>query len=286
MGQGSRRADGSVLVIDSGVGGLSVCEALMRRMPTQGVVYFADDQGFPYGLMEEEVLTARLIRIVDCMLHRHAPDLVVLACNTVSTLVLPILRERFSVPFVGVVPAIKPAALQSRKKHIGLLATPATVTRPYIDSLIHDYASDCKVTRVGSNELVLLAEQAMKGGRVSDGDILSIVDPFIVSGIDVLVLGCTHFPLLRDQLSSALPGVTLIDSGEAIANRVATLLSETKPEGHKTSASGPVTSIHRIYFSGKPPTGQALESFRAGLERLGMTDAELESVAIADDHSV
>ncbi len=261
----------SLLVIDSGVGGLSICQALREEMPALDLIYVADDAYFPYGLMTEEALTERLIAIMRAMLSQHQPDMVVLACNTVSTLVLPVLRKNFDVPFVGVVPAIKPAAVASESRRIGLLATPATVTRPYIDDLIQDFAGACEVTRVGSNELVLLAEDKLSGKLPDIKAVRAILEPFVIADIDTLVLGCTHFPLLREEIQQALPDVSLIDSGSAIARRVKSLLTGGAVSDRDSS------HYLRMYFSHTiPETG----SFTQGLATLGIEGVEFDKMRI------
>jgi len=156
------------------------------------------------------------------------------------------------VPFVGVVPAIKPAALLSTTKKIGLLATPATVRRPYIDELIADFAADCEVLRVGSNELVILAEKLFLGQTVSAAAISDVLSPFTQSvsgaGIDTIVLGCTHFPLLKQAFCTLMPEINWIDSGEAVARRVSGLLS--KPRAASVTCE---KHVHQLYFSGEMP---------------------------------
>jgi len=211
----------SILVIDSGVGGLTICQSILAFERSLQLVYFADDAFFPYGLLDEDLLTQRLHKIVSAMLKLHQPDLVVLACNTVSTLVLPELRRCFDVPFVGVVPAIKPAAQLSKTKRIGLLATPATVCRSYTDDLIADFASDCQVVRVGSNDLVVQAENLLSG-KPLDVEVISMAlsefsVPLGQGEIDTIILGCTHFPLLKEQLELQIPGIKWVDSGTAVA---------------------------------------------------------------------
>lgn len=262
---------GSILVIDSGVGGLSVCQSILEQEPRLQVIYFADSAFFPYGLLPEEQLRARLKQIVSSMLAIHQPALVVLACNTVSTLVLPELRALFDIPFVGVVPAIKPAAALSESKRIGLLATPATVNRPYTDQLIKDYAQDCQVIKIGSSELVHEAEKLLKGQAVSTEVINKQLKPFSDEQgqalVDTVVLGCTHFPLLKIELAKQLPGIRWVDSGKAIANRVSHLLA-TIPENSKVS-----NGAHQIYFS-KPVQDQAVMT--ESLRRLGLQNVEMK----------
>jgi glutamate racemase len=268
---GAAQSD-SILVIDSGVGGLSVCQSILAQLPSIQIIYFADSAYFPYGMLPEAELSARLKFIVGRMLEQYQPKLVVLACNTVSTLMLPELRALYEIPFVGVVPAIKPAALMSKTKVIGLLATPATVARAYTDQLIHDYAQGCDVVRVGSSELVLEAERLLNDQSVNQRVIDDVLEPFklisVVNKVDTIVLGCTHFPLLKKYLKESLPEVNWVDSGEAIANRVSYLLrASSKDQAIVNAGDKP----HQLYFS--KPIDHKVE-FSNALHTLGFKSFE------------
>ncbi|MFT7186312.1 MAG: glutamate racemase [Pseudohongiellaceae bacterium] len=271
----------SILVIDSGVGGLSVCQSILASDDLLQVIYFADDAYAPYGLLGEEALEQRLEKIVASMLAIHQPHLVVLACNTVSTLLLPQLRAQFDVPFVGVVPAIKPAAQHSKTHRIGLLATPATVKRVYTNGLIADYAGNCEVIRVGSNELVLQAEALLAGKDVSLDVLESVLQPFMLDddlpSIDTIVLGCTHFPLLKQQLQIVLPNVSWVDSGEAVAKRIHCLLKEQSLITHNSAANESRSIAHQIYFSKSLPNSVV---FKNSLATLGFVASELHLLTV------
>src|SRR6202012_5276853 len=134
-------------------------------------VYVADDAFFPYGPRGEEEVVARLVPLMGELIAAHRPDLVVIACNTASTLVMPHLRERYSLPFVGTVPAIKPACAASRTKRVSVLGTKGTVQREYTRGLIRDFAQGCEVTLVGSAHLGAPSQAALRGGVVSDAEI-------------------------------------------------------------------------------------------------------------------
>jgi glutamate racemase len=216
-----------VLVFDSGVGGLTILEALRERLPGERFAYACDNAAFPYGPKPEVELVERVHALLDALIDRFAPKLVVVACNTASTVALPRLRSHYALPIVGVVPAIKPAAQLSRNRIIGLLATPGTVQRPYTEQLIRDFAADCTVIRVGSSELVVQAERKLRGEAVDQVLVRELLQPFVTGGADTVVLGCTHFPLLRDELQRAVgKPLQWIDSGDAIARRVEQLLTE------------------------------------------------------------
>ena len=228
-----------ILVFDSGVGGLSVMREIQQRLPDCQYLYASDNAAFPYGTKSEDELIARVDKVLHALLQHieqsYGPvDIIVVACNTASTLTLPHIRSHFTQPIVGVVPAIKPAAIHSATKVIGLLATPATVARPYTYDLIRQYAANCTVISVGSSELVHLAEQKLRGETIALERIAAIIAPFVTAPraaeLDTLVLACTHFPLLHDELRQCLPGtIQFIDSGEAIARRVAFLLHQQPP---------------------------------------------------------
>lgn len=215
-----------ILVFDSGIGGLSVLTEIRKLLPAHDYYYLFDNARLPYGELAEDVLILGCVTLVQKLVTEINASIVVIACNTASTLVLPALRAVLDIPVVGVVPAIKPAALSSVTKHIGLLATPGTVKREYTHDLIARFAKDCKVELFGTSELVMMAEKKAAQEDVDLARLHQILAPIKVTAIDMLVLGCTHFPLLRDEIESFLgQKVTLLDSGEAVAKRVVSLLS-------------------------------------------------------------
>jgi len=172
----------TILVFDSGLGGLTVLREIVGARPDAHYVYVADDAFFPYGHHREEQIIARVVPLVGELIAAHTPDLVVIACNTASTLVMSHLRHAYQVPFVGTVPAIKPACASSKTKRVSVLGTKGTVKREYTRKLIHDFAQGCEVTLVGSPELAALAESALSGNDVSDHDIFAELAPCFVGG--------------------------------------------------------------------------------------------------------
>jgi len=229
----------SIGIFDSGVGGLSVAAETAALLPGHAIDYVCDDAFFPYGTRPEHELIDRVEAVASAFVEQVQPSVLVLACNTASTVALPRLRERLALPIVGVVPAIKPAAALSSRRVIGLLGTEATARRRYTQDLIDRFAADCMVIRVGSAELVRLAETHADGAAPPASRIQAILAPFFERPMaeqpDVIVLACTHFPLLRDALQAACPGgVRLIDSGRAIADRVRNLAppSDAMPHRH------------------------------------------------------
>lgn len=270
-----------ILMFDSGVGGLSVMQEVYKANKQALFYYLFDHECFPYGNKSEVFLKKRVSNLLQSLCSKLQPDLIVIACNTASTIVLPTLREIFTIPIVGVVPAIKPAAKISKKHNICLLATQGTVHRSYTDFLINEFASDCKVLKIGSQDLVRLAEEQLiknsQGSVPTNGNasanassgnasvvatgsangnsdgcavgtakscaslddyerdklerLKKILEPILnldeANKPDVVVLGCTHFPLVKDDIAKVLgPNMKFIDSGEAVARRVKSLLAD------------------------------------------------------------
>lgn len=202
------------------------------------MVYLADNAWFPYGKRSEEALIGRLIRLVEAALDAHPCDAIVVACNTASTVVLDALRARFPQPIVGVVPPIKTAGEISRTRVIGLLATEATVSRPYVKNLVAQFAADCKLISIGSPRLAQMAEDKLRGVPVDRDALREILVPFFGGGdqVDTVVLGCTHYPLLLEELQAVSPlGIHWLDSSPAIARRLAQVLSELPSGGSERS---------------------------------------------------
>lgn len=229
----------TIAIYDSGVGGLSIFQAVQQRLPQHQYVFVSDNQAFPYGTKSEQALIPRVAQVVNGIIDAYRPDLLVVACNTASTVALPGLRKRWDMPFVGVVPAIKPAAALSQAKCIGVLATPATVQRAYTLQLIDEFAADCRVIRHGSSRLVAIAEQKLRGSPVSLDEIARELKPFLAHPeLDVLVFACTHFPLLNKEIESIFQqhshAAMLLDSRAGIARRVASLLAASNDDARTT----------------------------------------------------
>ena len=212
------------LVFDSGVGGLTIVDEIRRAAPEWIVDYAADSGFFPYGVKTDDELRARLPALCAALVERAKPDVLVIACNTASTLSLADIRARVSIPVVGTVPAIKPAAEQTKTGVIGILATPGTVRRAYLDDLERQFAAGKTVIRRGSAGLVDIAERAVRGQPVDQEQVAYAVKPLFDgpdgARMDIVVLACTHFPLIREAIRRACPPhVKLIDTGEAVARQ-------------------------------------------------------------------
>ncbi len=214
----------SILVFDSGIGGLTVLRELRVLMPDRQFIYAVDDEGFPYGDWEEKALIVRMENILRDLIERYSPTLVVIACNTASTLILPSLRASYDIPFVGTVPAIKPAAGRTYSGQISVLATPGTVKRDYTRNLIGEFASKVNVRLVGATRLAAMAEAYMLGKPIDEEVIAAeIADCFVDqygARTDVVVLACTHYPFLTNVFRRMAPWpVDWLDPAEAIARR-------------------------------------------------------------------
>ncbi len=256
---------GPILFLDSGVGGLSVLAAVAARLPDAPLVYCADSAGFPYGTKSEAEVSARVAGLLGRLTERLRPSIVVIACNTASTIALGHVRPVLAVPVVGTVPAIKPAAEQTQSGVIGVLGTKATVRQPYVDDLSARFASHCTVLRHGSAALVEAAEHKLRGLTPDPAIFRDAIAGLTAQPggdrLDTIVLACTHFPLVAAELAAAAPRpMAFIDGAQGIARRTAHLL-----EG---AAWPEVRSAGRAIFtggtSGLAPLLPALKGF--GLE--------------------
>jgi glutamate racemase len=266
-------AQPTILVFDSGLGGLTVFREIAAVRPDAKLVYAADDAFFPYGAHGETALVARVVPLMGELIARLAPDLVVIACNTASVQVLPHVRARYTLPFVGTVPAIKPACAASKTRRVAVLGTEATVKREYTMGLIRDFAQGCDITLVGSARLAPLAEAALREEPVADAEIAAEIAPcFVDDGgrrTDTVVLACTHFPLLLEGFERLAPWpVRWLDPAPAIARRVVELVGPAT-DG-KLAAPAPA-----IFTSGKTATPR----FAAALQQFGLVPAEAQSLA-------
>ena len=224
-----------ILMFDSGIGGLTVLREARVLMPDRRFVYVADDAAFPYGDWEEEALRARLISLFGELLETYRPEIAVIPCNTASTLALGDLRAAYpGTPFVGTVPAIKPAAERTRSGLVSVLATPGTVKRAYTRDLIQSFAGQCHVRLVGSQNLARMAEAYIRGEVPPDEAVLAEIAPCFVESdgkrTDIVVLACTHYPFLANIFRRLAPWpVDWLDPAEAIARRALSLLNSSSP---------------------------------------------------------
>jgi glutamate racemase len=254
--------DAPILFFDSGVGGLSVLEPTRKLLPNAPVVYAADSGGFPYGRRSEAEIASRVPALLGRLVERFHPRLAVIACNTASTIALEHVRSALDVPVVGTVPAIKPAAGMSKTRVIGVLGTEATVRQPYVDDLAAKFASDCTLIRHGSPELVELAEAKLGGDDPGIDAVRRAARPmFEAPGgrmIDTVVLACTHFPLLEDELLKAFPEVRYVHGGPGIARRIAQLTRD------QVWPSRPSDGLMLFTSAARTPSLTALAHFGIG----------------------
>src|ERR1700690_2604164 len=255
------------LVFDFGLGGLSVLAEISRLRPDVEIVYAADDAAFPYGWLSEEALVARVETVMARLIGELEPDIVVIACSTASTLALPPLRAAYPrLPFVGTVPAIKPAAAASRSGMISVLATRGTVARDYTHALVRDYAGNCEVTLVGSPLLAVIAERVMRGEDVDEAAQPRQLAPCFLERdarrTDQIVLACTHFPLIADKIARLSPWpVGFVDPAPAIARRLDALIPAARP------GASPASEGTAIFTSGDEPP----EALQNTLRLYGLT---------------
>ena len=213
-------------VFDSGVGGLTILKELLSELPDERYLYFGDTGNCPYGVRPVAEIQELSRNAVRFLLDRGA-KIIVVACNTASVSALAYLRDTFTCPFIGVVPAIKPAAALTKTGRVGIAATEASAHGDYLRQLIAEHANGTEVFAVGCPRLVLLAEAGILNGPEAEAAIREYVTPLLEAGIDTLVLGCTHFPAMSEAFARVVgPDITMIDSGAAIARQTRRVLTE------------------------------------------------------------
>ncbi|MEH6826481.1 glutamate racemase [Parasphingorhabdus sp.] len=220
-----------LLFFDTGVGGLSVLGEVIKLLPRAPIVYAADYAGLPYGMKSEAELAARVPALLGRLVERYRPALATIACNTASTIALDHVRSALDIPVVGTVPAIKPASELTKSGVIGLLGTRATIRQPYVDRLAADFASDKLLLRHAAPELVYAAEAKLRGEKLDPNIIQDAMSGLLNQAggdrIDTVILACTHFPLLRDELAEAAQRpIQFIDGAKGIARRIAYLTKD------------------------------------------------------------
>ncbi|GAC1384251.1 MAG: glutamate racemase [Ktedonobacteraceae bacterium] len=247
----SRKADAPIGVFDTGAGGLTVLSALRAELPNENYIYFGDTAHCPYGIRSEEDIIALSIR-ANKFLFEQGVKLIVIACNTVSQAALATLRATFSIPFIGVVPAVKPAARATKKGRIGVAATNQASKAIYLRQLIDEFAGGIEVFAVGCPELVTLVERGEFDGLLVEEVVKKALDPILKEDIDVIVLGCTHFPALRPVIERITQHrVQVIDSSAAIARRMHSVLDTEALVRHVNSHSN-TCGVLQVWCSGEP----------------------------------
>ncbi|WP_276165576.1 glutamate racemase [Zobellia alginiliquefaciens] len=240
-------------VFDSGVGGTSIWKEIQKLLPNEDTIYLADSKNAPYGEKSQEEILQLSIKNTELLLEKGC-KLIVVACNTATTNAISNLRAQYKVPFIGIEPAIKPAALQSKSKTVGVLATKGTLASSLFHSTSENHANGIKIIEQEGTGLVPLIES----GKVATEETINLlntyISPMLEQDMDHLVLGCTHYPYLIPTLKSILPDhVKIIDSGEAVARQVKAVLE--KKDLLNTSNN---SAIHELFTNINP---QVLESF-------------------------
>ncbi|NLG90528.1 MAG: glutamate racemase [Acetobacter sp.] len=227
-----------ILAFDSGIGGLGIVRAIQALAPDICIDYLADTAIFPYGEQDDDFLIERIVSLLSQAIRRLQPQVVVVACNTASTLALEALRAAWpDMPFVGCVPPIRWAARITQTKVIGLLATRATVRRPYLSRLHALYAPECTLIAHAAPGLAGCAELAFRGQDVSDSTLLREIEGLFVhpdsNRLDVVGLGCTHYTFVLDRLRAlSPPGLTWLDPAPAVAQHTCNLLAHLPQKTH------------------------------------------------------
>lgn len=213
-------------MFDSGVGGTSIWKEIRELLPNEHTIYLADSNNAPYGDKSEKEILALSIKNTEYLLKREC-KLIVVACNTATTNAIAFLRENYNIPFIGIEPAIKPAALKSESKTVGVLATKGTLSSSLFHSTSENHASEIRIIEREGTGLVRLIESGKTESEVTRELLEIYLAPMLEAGIDHLVLGCTHYPYLIPVLKDLLPeGVKIIDSGEAVARQTKAVLKK------------------------------------------------------------
>ena len=254
-------------MFDSGVGGLSVFRELRRLAPRERTVYFADTAWFPYGPRDPGEVRKRAFAITHRLVEAEA-KLIVVACNTASAAAVADLRQLFDVPFVGMVPAVKPAARASRSGRVAILATPGTFDGDLYASVVDEFGKGTAIDRVVGHDLAELVERGEIDSPAAREAVRSALGGAVTKGADIVVLGCTHYEFLAPTITAEFPGVSVLGTGEPVARRVCALLAELDLEA-PADAEGDldlIVSGNREAFLetlprlGFAPRGQAAEA--------------------------
>lgn len=242
----SKAVNKPIGVFDSGVGGLSVLIELQKLLPNENFVFLADQKYVPYGEKTKEELVKLVFKITDYLVKEHDIKMMVVACNTATCGAIDELRAKYSFPIVGTVPAVKPAAENSKTGQIAVISTPSTSKSKVLKKLIKDYCGGVRVINIGCKNL----ENAVEEGNLESPEVSALLNKYLnkVKGseVDQLVLGCTHYPFLKKPISRMMgPGVKLVDSGKAIARRAKSLLATHRLKTDRANAG------QTLYFTTK-----------------------------------
>lgn len=264
---------GRIGVFDSGLGGLSVLDALRKRLPTESVIYVADSRYAPYGEKSNEFIVQRTRIVAQWLIAQAGAKLLVVACNTATTHAIAVLRAELVIPVVGVEPGIKPAAMASSTGVVGVLATAATLRSPRMTALIAEYGSACRFVCRAGHGLVELIERGELSGPAIDALLERYLCPMVEAGADTVVLGSTHYALLIAPIRRMFgEGLRLVETGDAIARRTAALLPDM-------SAAAPARRAGELALCSTAPA-EALMPITTLSHRLFGARHEARSVSI------
>lgn len=258
-----------IAFIDSGVGGLPYLQWVKERLPLENFVYLADRKNFPYGEKSSDEIVRIVLQAVKSLNEGNRPKMLVIACNTATVTSLDAVRKVVDIPVVGVVPAVKPAAMQSRNKRIGVLATERTVKGEYLQELIDDFAGDCHVEKVAGSGIVRFVENDFFNAseREKEDIIERAVEQFSGENVDTVVLGCTHFIFLTDILKRKFGETAdVIDSREGVGKQIISLLKRKSLFSEEKGRD--------LFFCSAEPEGNSYRQFAAmfGLEYRGIPE--------------
>jgi glutamate racemase len=220
--------NGPIGIFDSGIGGITIYNAINKLMPNESIIYFSDNLNSPYGNKSKEEIKNFSAKNTNWLIEKGC-KIIVVACNTATTNSIDYLRNTYKIPFVGVEPAIKPAANNTKTGVIGVLATKGTLTSNLFNITSNDYCSEIKIIESDGQGLVELIENGIFSGEKLEKMLKLFIDPMISANIDYLVLGCTHYPLISKSLKKILPrNVKILDSGIAVAKQTKFLINKNK----------------------------------------------------------
>lgn len=257
-------------IVDSGVGGLSIWEKIAANLPVESTIYLADSKNIPYGNKSQEQIYELAHRMLKFLLKKDV-KIIILACNTVTVSCLDKLRQDFpQVPIIGTVPVVKTAVEKTRNKIIGILSTESTAKSEYQKNLISSFADGCEVINLGTNQLVPFVEKGEVWGEKISEVLVRELKEFKARGVDVIALGCTHFPFLKKAIGEIMGDkVVILDSGDAIARQTKRVLEKTN---NLASRQKPFYSFYT--------TGDPTEFSQASLKLLNNDSMRAEGVSL------
>jgi len=261
-------ASSAIGVFDSGVGGLTVARAVMERLPNENIVYFGDTARVPYGVKSPEVVARYALEITNFLLRQDV-KLLIIACNTMAAAAYPAVRDLARMPVLEVIDAgARNAALRTRNRRVGIIGTPATIhSRAYEEAIRRCEPADIELVAKACPLFVPLAEEGWLDHAVTRLTAREYLDPLLAEGIDTLVLGCTHYPLLKPVIQEVVgPDVVLVDSALSIAERAEAILKEMNLQNPQTGPARHVFHVtdvpHRFQEVGERFLGRRLENVR------------------------